>query len=486
MKGAPSTRIRSIGEPNLSGDYVLYWMIAFRRPTHNFALQHAVSLAEKWNKPLVIFEPLRAHYPWSSIRLHQFVVQGMRDNTSHFANRPVTYLPFVELKPGDGKPHLKTLAKNACAVVSDDFPCFFLPKMVQAAKRAVPCQFTLIDSNGIIPLRAADKAFFRAYDFRRFMQKNIANHWNDFPEPDPLKKVKLPTIELEPAFTSDPTALLQTGLSEIPYLCDVPKVDLEGGFVAAKKRLDRFVSSQLDTYNEDRNHPDRDAVSGLSPYLHFGHISSHEVFAAVTKSDGWNRDDVAESSKGQREGWWGASPEVEAYLDQIVTWREVGFNMCANAEDYDKFESLPDWALKTLQNHAADTRPYIYSRAEFENAETHDDIWNAAQRQLVQEGVMQNYLRMLWGKKILHWTRSPEEALDIMIELNNKYALDGRDPNSYSGIFWVLGRYDRAWGPEREIFGKIRYMTSDSTRRKLKLKNYLQKFGNTQQTLGDL
>ncbi len=152
-----------------------------------------------------------------------------------------------------------------------------------------------------------------------------------------------------------------------------------------------------------------------------------------------------------------------------------------NPHSYDRYDSLPDWAQKTLAEHADDQRPYLYSLEQFERASTHDSIWNAAQRQLVREGVMQNYMRMLWGKKILHWTESPQQALEFMIELNNKYALDGRDPNSYSGIFWTLGRYDRAWGPKRPVFGAIRYMTSESAEKKLRLKSYLKKYAETPQ-----
>ncbi len=168
--------------------------------------------------------------------------------------------------------------------------------------------------------------------------------------------------------------------------------------------------------------------------------------------------------------------DAEAFIDQLITWREIGFNMSSRERNYDRYESLPEWALKTLAEHASDRRPWVYSLDQFERAETHDPLWNAAQRQLVEEGIIHNYMRMLWGKKILHWTSHPREALSIMIELNNKYALDGRDPNSYSGIFWTLGRYDRAWGPERPIFGKVRYMTSESTANKWNVKNYLKKY----------
>jgi len=172
------------------------------------------------------------------------------------------------------------------------------------------------------------------------------------------------------------------------------------------------------------------------------------------------------------------SPSAEAFLDQIVTWRELGYNFCAKRSDFDRFESLPEWARNTLAKHAADPRAVVYDLESFAAARTHDPLWNAAQTQLRVEGRIHNYLRMLWGKKILEWTRFPEDALDVMIELNNRYALDGRNPNSYSGIFWVLGRYDRPWGPERPIFGTIRYMSSENTARKMDVKGYLRRFGS--------
>jgi deoxyribodipyrimidine photo-lyase len=202
--------------------------------------------------------------------------------------------------------------------------------------------------------------------------------------------------------------------------------------------------------------------------------------------ENWSPDKLADNAKGSRQGWWGMSEPAESFLDELITWRELGYNFCWQRDDYDQYESLPDWARKTLEEHTSDERPHVYSLEEFETAQTHDELWNAAQTQLVSEGRMHNYLRMLWGKKILHWSASPREALRIMIQLNNKYAIDGRNPNSYSGIFWVLGRYDRAWGPERSIFGKIRYMTSENTARKFKVKNYILKYSQPQSAQHEL
>jgi deoxyribodipyrimidine photo-lyase len=240
--------------------------------------------------------------------------------------------------------------------------------------------------------------------------------------------------------------------------------------------MEAFVDGRLVSYIERRNQPEEEGASGLSPYLHFGHISAHRIFHAVMEKEKWFFDRLSERADGRRSGWWGMGESAEAFLDQLITWRELGFNMCRLREDVDRYSSLPAWALQTLSAHEMDEREAVYSPEEFDGAKTHDPLWNAAQNQLKREGRLHNYLRMLWGKKILQWTASPQKALGIMIELNNRYALDGRDPNSTSGIFWVLGRYDRAWGPERPVFGKIRYMSSRNTARKVRVREYVKKY----------
>jgi deoxyribodipyrimidine photo-lyase len=274
--------------------------------------------------------------------------------------------------------------------------------------------------------------------------------------------------------------LAKLNLSTLPIDHSVPATQDRGGRVAGLEALKRFAKQRLDEYADARNEPEQQGSSGLSPHLHFGHVSPQEVFDSISGSAAaWSPEKIGKPN-GKMNGFWNMEPNAEAFMDQLMTWREIGFNMCSREPDYDRYESLPSWAQKTLADHAGDARPQIYDLEQFESASTHDELWNAAQRQLVREGRIHNYLRMLWGKKILHWSRSPREALDIMIELNNKYALDGRDPNSYSGIFWVLGRYDRAWGPERPIFGKIRYMTSESTRSKYSVKQYLRRYAADQ------
>jgi deoxyribodipyrimidine photo-lyase len=227
---------------------------------------------------------------------------------------------------------------------------------------------------------------------------------------------------------------------------------------------------------EDHNHPDLDASSRLSPYLHFGHLSAHQVFAALATRERWTTRKLGGAAGGVREGWWGMSPSAANFIDQLVVWRELAFNTCEYVADYDTYASLPAWARRTLDQHADDPRPDLYTLEQLERANTSDPVWNAVQRQLVREGWFNGYLRMLWGKKILEWTAAPAEALARMETLMNRYSLDGRDPNSWAGYAWVLGRYDRPW-PERPVFGTVRYMTSASARRKLKMKRFLERFG---------
>jgi deoxyribodipyrimidine photo-lyase len=423
----PERRLRSIHDTDVNndGDYVLYWMISFRRAFYNFSLQRAVAWAKKLKKPLLILEPLRCDYPWASPRLHRFVIEGMASNAASLAGKDVLYYPYLEPRPGAGKGLLRKLASRACVVVSDDFPCFFLPRMVEAAASQIRVRFELVDSNGLLPMRAAEKVFARAFDFRRFLQKNLLPHLADIPARDPLSRVRLPTLKSLPAATTErwplaqPGKLLESkvGLSEFPIDHSVTPVRTPGGAGAANELLTSFLKSKLSLY-ADRNQPEKEVTSGLSPYLHFGHISVHQVFEELTRLAGWTPDQVAEKANGSSSGWWGASGEVESFLDQLITWRELGYNMCWQRPDYDQYESLPEWARKTLGEHAQDQRPHVYGLEQFEAAETHDELWNAAQRQLLREGRIHNYLRMLWGKKILEWSMSPREALKIMIALN--------------------------------------------------------------------
>ncbi|MGQ9750092.1 deoxyribodipyrimidine photolyase [Desulfosoma sp.] len=485
----PQDRIQAVNPcaANPQGDFVLYWMTAYRRLSWNFALDRAVQWALELQKPLVILEALRADYPWASDRFHGFILQGMRENEALSRSTPATYYGYVERASGEGKGLLSALGQRACVVVTDDFPAFFLPSMIEAAARKLSVLLEKVDSNGLLPMNSPGKVFLTAHSFRRYLQQTLRDFLEHRPLENPLDRLpplhSAPNLEnlfhRWPPCTAKDLERPDDLASALPIDHRVNACSIRGGSTPARRRLEHFIARHLSRYAQDRNQPDEDVTSGLSPYLHFGHLSAHEIFDAVGRHEAWSLEKLALKATGSRAGWWGMSEGAEAFLDQLVTWRELGFNMCRYTADYDAYESLPAWARETLKRHTSDTRPYVYALEELEQAETHDPLWNAAQTQLVLEGRIHNYLRMLWGKKILHWSRSPQEALQLMIELNNKYALDGRDPNSYTGIFWVLGRYDRPWGPERPVFGKVRYMSSKNTARKIRLEEYLSRYGKT-------
>jgi len=464
-------------------------MTAYRRLESNFAIQRAIELAVAWNKPLVVLEGLRIGYRWASDRFHQFILDGMLENQQAAASLPITYLAYVEPKPQKGAGLVETLAQSACITITDDFPCFFHPKLYKRIVGNWNTAVELVDSNGILPIHNADKTFTVAHSYRRYMQKEFVRQIPEFPHQNPFRNVTLPRLDKLPDAVTKKWKFLSADelhsfdLKRLSIDHDVKPTATQGGRKEGLRLLSTFVQRKLSEYDEARNEPDQYGASSLSAHLHFGHISAHEVFQSIVSSvSGWTFSKISKPN-GKMNGFWNLGVNAEAFMDQLLTWREIGFNMCAREPNYDRYESLPDWAKKTLKDHSKDKRPHLYSPEQFETAQTHDALWNAAQRQLVIEGRIHNYLRMLWGKKILHWSRTPEQALEIMIHLNNKYALDGRDPNSYSGIFWVLGRYDRAWGPEREIFGKVRYMTSESTRSKFSVKGYLERYGASGSTL---
>jgi deoxyribodipyrimidine photo-lyase len=486
VPGVPAIRIRRSNQAPVraEGEYVLYWMISSRRLHYNFALDRALEHCVALGKPLVIFEALRIGYQWASDRLHRFVLDGMADNARTCQAHGIRSYPYVEPAEDAGKGLLLAFAEKACVIVTDDFPCFFLPRMVASAAKALTVRLEAVDSNGLLPLNATDQVALRAFDFRRFLQKELPKHLSDFPQADPLARVKLPPAPSLPRkITSHWSAAAKVILSDATGFLQALPIDhrvapdpLSGGHANARAHMREFFEKRFRKYTEQRNEPELNVSSGLSPFLHFGHLAVHEVFVEIARREKWDAGKLSLRANASRQGWWNMSPNAEGFLDELVTWREAGYNFAAHRADYDRYESLPEWARKTLKEHAKDQREHLYTLEDFEAGRSHDALWNAAQMQLVREGRIHNYLRMLWGKKILQWTSSPQEAVKIMIQLNNKYALDGRDPNSYSGIFWVLGRYDRPWGPVRPVFGSIRYMSSENTVHKLSVNNYVRKY----------
>ena len=467
------------------GDYVVYWMVAHRRVRWNYSLQHAVYLAQRHKKGLIVLEALRLDYPWASQRTHRFIAEGMQDNAAALSDLNIRYYPYIEGCLREGAGLLEALAARAIAVVTDLFPCFFLPKMQAKAAQVLSTPLHRVDSNGILPLAESERVFTTAASFRRHLQKTLRPHLNTWPVPDPHRHTVVPTAIPETCtqrWPPSPLEDLDALLGSLELDAEVPPVPFRGGANEAQLQLTDFLGERHGRYHSDRNRVDNGSASGLSPYLHFGHLSAHEFAYRALSQCNWSTEKLAEKPNGSRTGWWGLPPHTESLMDELITWRELGYVFChQRPDDYDQFHTLPGWAIDTLEAHSIDERPITYTLEELETASTHDPVWNAAQRQLRQEGRIHNYLRMLWGKKILEWSPSPQEALTRLIELNNRWAIDGRNPNSYSGIFWTLGRFDRAWGPVRPIFGKIRYMSSESTARKISLKRYLQRYGEDNQ-----
>jgi deoxyribodipyrimidine photo-lyase len=484
---AGDARIRPVNDRPVreDGDFVLYWMIAARRPAFNFALDRAVAWSLRLQKPLVVLEPLEVDYPWASDRLHAFVMQGMAENRRTFGATPALYYPYVEPRSGTAKGLLAAFGRAAALVVTDEYPCFFLPRVVAAAGRQLPIRLEAVDGNGLLPLSLADRTYTAAVHFRRHVQKHLVSQLSVWPSPKPFHGRRLPQADpldrsLVSRWPSASDDLLQCNaraLAALPIDHEVHPVRLRGGHLTATRALGSFVRDRLGEYHLAHNHPDDEGTSRLSPYLHFGHIAAHQIFDAVMRHERWSARRITTAAAGKREGWWGVGPGADAFLDQLVVWRGLAFNTThRRPDDYAEVTSLPAWALATLEAHRRDPRPYVYSREVLERGESHDVLWNAAQQELRQRGWFHNYMRMLWGKKILEWSRTPREALTTMMAIMDRWSLDGRDPNSYAGYTWCLGRYDRPW-PERPIFGTVRSMSSARTADKVRVARYLRHFG---------
>jgi len=484
----PPERIRLVNGAPLrpGGQFVLHWMHAHRRVRWSHALDRAIELAGQLGLPLRIAETIACDEPWASDRHHAFVLAGMAENRRRLERTPVAYHPLVEAAPGEVTAALRAVAGLAAAVVTDDFPGE-PARAVEALGPDLGVRLEAVDAATVFPFRLSGREFITAYLFRRQLQRHLPPWLARRPVADPLEGLRLPRPpelpaslrrrwpEVAPADLSAPATLLAT----LPIDHAVRPVG-QGGSAAAEARMAAFLAGPIDRYLEERDEPDLDGTSALSPWLHHGQLSAEELVAGVLDREGWSPARLAEKVNGAREGWWGLSPAAEAFLDQVITWRELGFGWAAFRPDYQQLSSLPAWAQTTHRRHAADPRQPRYGRARLEAAETADPLWNAAQRQLLQEGTIHNRLRMLWGKKILEWSGSVEEARETLFALNDRWALDGRDPNSASGLLWCLGRHDRAWGPERPIFGTVRYMSSDNAARKHRLKGYLSRFGPMQ------
>ena len=489
MSSIPQSRIRHLNDlaVNQRGKFVLYWMTATRRVRSNFALQRAVELSNELARPLLILEPLGCDYRWASDRFHRFLIEGMADNARATSRSRALYYPHVARQRSEDRGLLLAFSEESAAVVTDWFPGFFIPRMLIAAARQLGARLEAVDSNGLIPLTDHARAFPTARGYRAFVQRSLRQHLQGIPDDDPLESLccgmvlrELPRRLLDrwPSLDVKTLGRPHELIANLPIDHSVEPVAMRGGSGAAAIALTAFIEGRLRRYGSDHNHPDLDATSRLSPYLHFGHIGAHQVFAAVMTAERWTTRKLATAAHGAREGWWGVSSSAEAFLDQLVVWRELAFNGAEYIPRFGSYATLPEWARRTLEAHELDPRPHVCGLKALDNAATRDEVWNAAMRQLKRDGWFHGYMRMLWGKKILEWSRTPAQALAIMEELMNRYSLDGRDPVSYANYAWTLGMYDRPW-PERPIFGTVRTMTSASTKRKLRLKRYLATYGDT-------
>jgi deoxyribodipyrimidine photo-lyase len=438
--------VRRAGAPDPEGKCVVYWMQRAQRGTDNPALDAAVAIANELGKPAVVFFAPVPFYPHANLRHYQFLAEGIPDIADSLERRNIGFV--LRRYPEHSLLRFCDEVKPAL-VIGDENPMREPESWRQKAAKKLRVPLWTVDADVIVPSKLLEKAQYAAHTIRPRLQAH-------------LPKFLIAPKNLRAHISWKPPK----GLASLVPDCDItegwrfdrsvaPASEWRGGSKEALRLLHDFLKYKLSGYGTGRNKPEIDHTSRLSPYLHFGHISPLTIALAVQKSE------VSKADK-------------EAFLNQIIIWRELSINLVHFNPDYDNFECGEAWAHRTLASHAKDKRPVTYTKVQLENAETHDQLWNAAQMQMVNTGWMHNYMRMYWAKKILEWTPSPAEAHRIAVELNDKYELDGRDPNGYAGIAWaIVGKFDRPWF-ERPIFGQIRYMSGASTGRKFDSKKYIQ------------
>ena len=441
----PRVMVRRKGDPDPEGTCVVYWMQRAQRGVDNPALDVAVQAANMLGKPVVVFFAPVPFYPHANLRHYRFLQDGIPDIAEALEKRKVGFvlrrfpehslIKFCE----DVPPAL---------VVGDENPLREPGAWRDTAAKKLLVPLWTVDADVIVPSRLLEKEQYAAHIIRPRLEK------------------QLPRFLVPPTNTKAKVGWkAQKGLQSLETDVDLtegwkldrsvsPVRGFHGGTQEGMRRLKAFVREKLKDYPKLRNHPEVGGTSGLSAYLHFGHVSPIAVALAVKGAD------APKTAK-------------EVFLNQIIVWRELSINLAHFNPNYDDFECGENWAHKTLAEHARDQRPVVYSEKQFENAETHDPLWNAAQMQMVNHGWMHNYVRMYWAKKILEWSRTPAEAYRTAVWLNDKYEMDGRDPNGYAGIAWsIVGKFDRPWF-ERKIFGTIRYMSLESTGKKFDSKRYI-------------
>ena len=434
------------GEPK-TGKFVLYWMQQAQRTHYNHALEYAIAKANEFQLPLVVCFVLTAKFPDANLRHYGFMLEGLRELAPELQKRNIQFI----LRVGEIPREIVTLASDAAILVGDWGYLRVQRDWRKQIAEAVDCPMTLIETDVVLPVETASpKAESAARTLRPKIHKQYERfllapfgegrcHHGD---------MSLPIRSLD--LTQPEDLLQQLDLDRR----ESPVKSFQGGQTEATKRLENFIREKLGDYHSASNDPANDIVSRLSPYLHFGQISPIEIALRIEEAD------VSREAK-------------EAFIEQTIVRRELSMNFVWYHPGYDRYdEAVPEWAQKTLEQHRQDERPYLYTFSQLEQAETHDAYWNAAQLEMLFTGHMHNYMRMYWGKKIIEWSETPEEAFYTMLSLNNRYELDGRDPNGFTGVAWCFGRHDHPW-KEREVFGKVRYMNAKGLERKFDISGYV-------------
>lgn len=423
---------------------VVYWMQRDQRVNDNWALIYAQQKAMENDSPLVVLFCLTDNFLGATLRHYDFMLKGLEEVEKNLSGLNI---PFVLLRGEQEKEIPAYLKKiNAGMLVTDFSPLRIVRKWKKSVIDKIDIPVFTIDAHNIVPCWiASNKEEFAAYTIRPKIHKLLPEFLEEYPKllsqkSNPLKSENVNWNEIRNRLNVDRNVL--------------PVDWIKPGEQAAHIVLKEFSESRLAVYNEERNDPNRNAVSNLSPYLHFGHISAQRVALSMRNVSG-------------------SKDSIKSFLEELIVRRELADNYCFYNPDYDSFEGLRDWAKESLNEHRQDEREYTYSLNQFENSATHDPLWNAAQNEMVVKGKMHGYMRMYWAKKILEWTQSPEKAFETAIYLNDKYELDGRDPNGYTGIAWSIGGiHDRAWA-ERPVYGKIRYMNYNGCKRKFDVEKYI-------------
>jgi len=440
-------RIRLLRNGNENNGPVIYWMSRDQRVHDNWALLFSQELALENKEELIVVFTLVPEFLGATLRQYDFMLKGMMEVEKELIKHNI---PFIMLTGEPTFEICKFSKKNGASNLVTDFDPLKIKrkwKREVAAKINIP--FYEVDAHNIVPcFYISHKQEFGAYTIRPKIHKNLPEFLDDFPK---LKKMKSSAN-----FSAD-TIDWKSVYNSLKVNEKVKPVDwLKTGGKEAHKTLKKFIEDKLNDYAQLRNDPNANALSNLSPYLHFGQISAQRVALIING--------------------FGNHPSAESFLEELIVRKELSDNFCFYNSNYDSFNGFPDWAKNTLNDHRKDEQEFVYTLKKFEAAKTHEDLWNAAQNELVKTGKLHGYMRMYWAKKILEWGKSPEEALKIAIYLNDKYELNGRDPNGYTGCAWAIGGvHDRAWA-ERPVFGKIRYMNRNGAKRKFDIEKYIHRF----------